>query len=56
MNRDTAACRIAVRGLGKVFQLGEQRVEAVQDVSFRVRQGEFVCSGRLDRAKAPSST
>jgi NitT/TauT family transport system ATP-binding protein len=42
VDRDDAACRIAVRGLGKVFQLGEQRIEAVQDVSFSVRQGEFV--------------
>lgn len=35
-------CRIDVRGLGKSFQLGGQRIDAVQNVSFEVREGEFV--------------
>src|SRR5258708_18426094 len=36
------ACRIGVRGLAKTFQLGTQRIEAVADISFEVREGEFV--------------
>ncbi len=35
-------CRIDVRGLGKSFQLDGRRIDAVQDVSFQVREGEFV--------------
>ena len=34
--------RVDVRNLGKVFQLGGRTIEAVQDVSFTVKQGEFV--------------
>ena len=34
--------RVDVRNLGKIFQLGGRTIEAVQDVSFTVRQGEFV--------------
>jgi NitT/TauT family transport system ATP-binding protein len=38
--RDVA--RIDVRGLNKSFQLAGNAIEAVRDVSFRVRRGEFV--------------
>jgi NitT/TauT family transport system ATP-binding protein len=34
--------RIAVRGLSKSFQLAGTAIEAVRDVSFSVRRGEFV--------------
>jgi NitT/TauT family transport system ATP-binding protein len=34
--------RIEVRGLCKRFQLGGRRIDAVEEVSFSVRQGEFV--------------
>src|ERR1700676_1523691 len=34
--------RIDVRGLSKSFQLAGTAIEAVRDVSFRVRRGEFV--------------
>lgn len=34
--------RIEVRGLSKSFQLGGTAIEAVRDVSFGVRRGEFV--------------
>jgi NitT/TauT family transport system ATP-binding protein len=34
--------RIGVRGLSKSFQLGGTAIEAVRDVSFSVRRGEFV--------------
>jgi NitT/TauT family transport system ATP-binding protein len=34
--------RIDVRGLSKTFQLGGASIEAVSDVSFGVRRGEFV--------------
>ena len=34
--------RIDVRGLGKSFQLAGTAIEAVRDVSFSVRRGEFV--------------
>jgi NitT/TauT family transport system ATP-binding protein len=34
--------RIDVRGLSKSFQLGGSTIEAVRDVSFSVRRGEFV--------------
>ena len=34
--------RVDVRGLGKSFQLDGRRIDAVQDVSFTVAQGEFV--------------
>jgi NitT/TauT family transport system ATP-binding protein len=34
--------RIDVRGLSKTFQLRGTAIEAVRDVSFRVRRGEFV--------------
>jgi NitT/TauT family transport system ATP-binding protein len=36
------AQRIDVRGLSKSFQLGGATIEAVRDVSFGVRRGEFV--------------
>jgi NitT/TauT family transport system ATP-binding protein len=36
------APRIDVRGLSKSFQLGGSTIEAVRDVSFGVRRGEFV--------------
>jgi NitT/TauT family transport system ATP-binding protein len=36
------ARRIDVRGLSKSFQLGGTTIEAVRDVSFGVRRGEFV--------------
>ena len=43
--------RIDVRGLSKTFQLAGTAIEAVRDVSFGVRRGEFVAllgpSGRL---------
>ena len=34
--------RIDVRGLCKTFQLAGTAIEAVRDVSFSVRRGEFV--------------
>ena len=34
--------RIDVKGLSKSFQLGRDTIDAVRDVSFRVRRGEFV--------------
>jgi NitT/TauT family transport system ATP-binding protein len=34
--------RIDVRGLSKSFQLAGTAIEAVRDVSFSVRRGEFV--------------
>ena len=34
--------RIDVRGLNKTFQLGGASIDAVSDVSFGVRRGEFV--------------
>jgi NitT/TauT family transport system ATP-binding protein len=34
--------RVEVNGLGKNFQLGTATVEAVRDVSFSVRRGEFI--------------
>ena len=34
--------RVDVRGLDKTFQLGGRNIEAVQDVSFTVGEGEFV--------------
>ncbi len=34
--------RVDVRGLGKTFQLGARVIEAVQDVTFTVGEGEFV--------------
>ena len=34
--------RIDVRGLSKTFQLAGTAIEAVRDVSFSVRRGEFV--------------
>ena len=37
-----AADRIEVRGLNKTFQFGSTVIEAVRDVSFGVRRGEFV--------------
>jgi NitT/TauT family transport system ATP-binding protein len=40
--RRSSAERIAVRNLGKSFQLAGATIEAVRDVSFSVRRGEFV--------------
>src|ERR1700738_1058905 len=40
--RMPAAQRIDVRGLSKSFQLAGTAIEAVRDVSFSVRRGEFV--------------
>src|SRR5207253_4160663 len=34
--------RIEVRGLSKTFQLAGTAIEAVRDVSFSIRRGEFV--------------
>jgi NitT/TauT family transport system ATP-binding protein len=34
--------RVEVRGLGKMYQSGGRPVEAVRNVSFAIRQGEFV--------------
>jgi NitT/TauT family transport system ATP-binding protein len=49
--------RIDVRGLSKSFQLAGTAIEAVRDVSFSVRRGEFVALlGRPAPARAPSST
>src|SRR5580692_1543534 len=41
-DRPAASTRIDVRGLSKTFQLRGTAIEAVRDVSFRVRRGEFV--------------
>ena len=41
-NGQADARRIDVRGLSKSFQLGGTTIEAVRDVSFGVRRGEFV--------------
>ena len=38
----TVRTRVDVRGLGKTFQLGARVIEAVQDVTFTVGEGEFV--------------
>lgn len=40
--RTTDADRIGVRGLSKSFQLAGTAIEAVRDVSFGIRPGEFV--------------
>jgi len=40
--RPSCAERIEVRGLSKSFQLAGTAIEAVRDVSFTVRRGEFV--------------
>ena len=40
--RSLDAQRIEVRGLSKSFQLTGAAIEAVRDVSFSVRRGEFV--------------
>ncbi|MFM1885508.1 MAG: hypothetical protein RL026_665 [Pseudomonadota bacterium] len=37
-----AAPVVAARGLGKVYDLGEQQVHALRDVSFEIQHGEFV--------------
>lgn len=39
---DRRPVRIDVRSLGKTFLLGGKRIDAVQDVSFTVHEGEFV--------------
>jgi len=41
-DRPADSTRIDVRGLSKTFQLAGTAIEAVRDVSFRVRRGEFV--------------
>ncbi|XUJ36868.1 hypothetical protein ACQ5SK_21360 [Bradyrhizobium japonicum] len=46
-----------MRGLCKTFQLAGAAIEAVRDVSFNVRRGEFVALlGPSGSARAPSST
>jgi sulfonate transport system ATP-binding protein len=40
--RSSELHRIEVRGLGKSFQLSDATIEAVRDVSFSIRRGEFV--------------
>src|SRR6185295_18267751 len=42
VTRTNDAERIDVRGLSKSFQLAGTAIEAVRDVSFSVRRGEFV--------------
>jgi NitT/TauT family transport system ATP-binding protein len=42
LTRTNGAERIDVRGLSKSFQLAGTTIEAVRDVSFTVRRGEFV--------------
>jgi NitT/TauT family transport system ATP-binding protein len=42
LNGQSGVQRIDVRGLSKSFQLGGSAIEAVRDVSFSVRRGEFV--------------
>jgi NitT/TauT family transport system ATP-binding protein len=42
VNGQSDVQRIDVRGLSKSFQLGATSIEAVRDVSFSVRRGEFV--------------
>jgi NitT/TauT family transport system ATP-binding protein len=42
LSRQPDVQRIEVRGLSKSFQLGNTVIEAVRDVSFSVRRGEFV--------------
>ena len=32
-----------IQGVGKVYTLGEQRIEALRDAKLTVRKGEFVC-------------
>ena len=39
----SASLRLAVRDLSKVFQDGEDRVEAFSDISLEARPGEFLC-------------
>ena len=41
-DRQSGVQRIDVRGLSKSFQLAGTAIEAVRDVSFGVRRGEFV--------------
>ena len=42
LNGQSGVQRIDVRGLSKSFQLGGTAIEAVRDISFSVRRGEFV--------------
>src|SRR6195256_3984135 len=42
LHRSPDVQRIDVRGLSKTFQLAGTAIEAVRDVSFSVRRGEFV--------------
>src|ERR1700744_1309569 len=42
LDRSQDVNRIDVRGLNKTFQLAGTAIEAVRDVSFSVRRGEFV--------------
>ena len=41
--RDTANPILELRGVGKQFELQDQRIEALRDANLRVRKGEFVC-------------
>jgi NitT/TauT family transport system ATP-binding protein len=42
LHRSPDVQRIDVRGLSKTFQLAGAAIEAVRDVSFSIRRGEFV--------------
>jgi NitT/TauT family transport system ATP-binding protein len=42
LNGQSGVQRIDVKGLSKSFQLGGTAIEAVRDISFSVRRGEFV--------------
>ena len=42
LDRSSQVCRIDARRLNKTFQLAGTAIEAVRDVSFSVRRGEFV--------------
>ena len=42
LNGQSGVQRISVKGLSKSFQLGGTAIEAVRDISFSVRRGEFV--------------
>ena len=42
LNGQSGVQRLGVKGLSKSFQLGGTAIEAVRDISFSVRRGEFV--------------
>jgi putative ABC transport system ATP-binding protein len=41
-NRDRAAAVIELRGLAKTFQLGDQTVNALENIDLRIAKGEYV--------------